>query len=104
MRLDTAAADFVSAQPFEPAGTGVRTFAPPLDGMGGLSATFIELGEAGTTFTYQGNYLLVLDGSCSIDGAASLENTLVVSTAITPRAFEVSLPQGGSCLLLGLSF
>jgi ChrR-like protein with cupin domain len=104
VRIDTTATDFMSAQPFESAGTGVRTFAPPLDGMGGLSARFIELAEAGGVFTYQGNYLLVLDGSCGIDGAASPTNTLVVSKAITPRAFEITLSESGPCLLLGLSF
>jgi len=104
VRIDTTAADFTSAAPFEPAAAGVRTFAPPLDGMGGLSATFIELGEAGAAFTYPGNYLLVLDGSCGIDGSTSPKNTLVVAKAIAPRPFELSLPEGGPCLLLGLSF
>ena len=104
VRIDTSAADFASAHPFEPAGAGVRTFAAPLDDTGGISATFIELGAPGAAFTYTGNYLLVLGGSSSIDGAPLRENMLVVAKDIAPRAFEVTLPDVGPCLLLGLSF
>ena len=90
VRIDTSAADFASTQPFQPVASGVRTFAAPLDDMGGISATFIELGAPGATFGYAGNYLLVLDGSCSIDGAALRKNMLVVATAVAPRSFEAS--------------
>jgi hypothetical protein len=104
VRIDTSAADFASAQPFEPVATGVRTFAAPLDTTGGISATFIELGARGATFTYTGNYLLVLDGSCSVDGRALRKNMLVVAASITPHVFEAGLPEDGPCLMLGLSF
>lgn len=104
VRVDTSSADFTSAQPFEPLAPGVRAYAAPLDGAGGLSATFFELTEPAAAFTYQGNYLLVLEGSCDVDGATLRKNTLVVAKATLPRAFEVTLPAGGPCRLLGLSF
>lgn len=104
VRIDTSAADFASAQPFAPAASGVRTFAAPLDAAGGIGATFIELGAPGATYTYTGNYLLVLNGSCHIDGAPQRKNMLVVAPEIAPRSFEVALPEGGPCLMLGLSF
>lgn len=104
VRIDTSAADFASTAPFQAAASGVRTFAAPLDATGGISATFIELGAPGATFSFAGNYLLVLDGACSIDGAPLRKNMLVVATEIAPRSFEVTLPEGGPCLMLGLSF
>lgn len=104
VRIDTAAADFASAQPFEPAGAGVRTFSAPLDGMGGISATFIELAAPGAALTYQGNYLLVLGGRCAVDGVTLGSGKLVVAAAIEPRSFEVTLPEAGPCLALGVSF
>jgi hypothetical protein len=103
VRIDTSAADFASAAPFQAVASGVRTFAAPLDATGGISATFIELAP-GATFTYAGNYLLVLDGTCSIDGATLRKNMLMVATDIAPRSFTVALPEGGPCLMLGLSF
>jgi len=42
--------------PFVETKTGVRTFAPALDGMGGMTALFIEI-TSSETYDYKGNII-----------------------------------------------
>ncbi|MET0790673.1 MAG: cupin domain-containing protein [Polyangiaceae bacterium] len=100
IRIDTAD---LAGYEFDERQTGVKTFSPPLDSEGGLSAAFIETTSA-SAFTYTGNYLLVIQGSCKIDGAAYGEKQLLVAKAVTPLAYEISTPKDASCLALGVSF
>ena len=104
IRIDTAAADLTTANPF---GTsqqnGVRTFSPALDAVGGMSATFIEMAPS-ATYTYQGTYLLVLRGSRDIEGVALAPNGLIVGKVTTPQPYAITAPATGSCLALGVSF
>lgn len=103
VRIDTEAADLTSQYPFEEKAEGVRTFAPALAGEGGMSAEFIETSSA-VAHGFEGNYVLVLEGSCEIDGATYGEDMLVVAKALTPRAYAVAAPAGSTCLALGVSF
>lgn len=103
IKLDTEDADFVADQAFEEQADGVQTFAPVLDSGGGMSAEFIET-SATDTYDYEGNYVLVLDGSCAIDGESYAEDMLVVTTGVAPESFEVAASEGSTCLALAVSF
>jgi hypothetical protein len=103
VRLDTKAPHFVSDQAFEEQADGVQTFAPELDSEGGMSAEFIETSSA-QGYEYDGNYVLVLDGGCMIDGQSYAQDMLVVTTGVEPQAFEIAASAGGTCLVLAVSF
>lgn len=102
IRIDTRDRELMSEYPFEPREAGVRSFQAPLDGSGGLSGEFIELAST-EPHTYLGNYLLVLDGRCDIDGATHDAQQLVVAKTIEPQTFRVAA-RDGSCLVMGVSF
>ena len=55
-------------------------------------------------YDYQGNYLLVLEGSCDIDGTTLGEDMLVVAKTVAPQPYRVATSGSGSCLALGVSF
>jgi hypothetical protein len=104
LRFDTAAPDFVSAHPFEQKRAGVRTFQAPLDSAGGMSAEFIELTSPDSDYEYWGNYLLVLQGSCTIQGATLGKEMLVVAKTVVPQPFQLTVGQDATCLAMGVSF
>jgi hypothetical protein len=103
IKLDTEDPDFVSDQAFEEAAEGIQTFAPDLDSMGGMSAEFIET-SAAESYSYEGNYVLVLDGTCEIDGESFAEDMLVATTGVEPLAFAIAAGDDGACLALAVSF
>jgi ChrR Cupin-like domain len=103
VRIDTAAANLTSTLSFAQKTPGVRVFVAPLDGMGGMSAEIIEV-TAAADYAYKGNYLVVLEGSCDIEGAVFGEDMLVVGKAIQPQSYRVKAAMNGSCLAMGVSF
>jgi hypothetical protein len=103
IRIDTEDESLTSDHPFEEAQPGVLTFPVPLEDEGGLSAKFIET-SSGDDYTFTGNYLLVLEGSCEIDGTEYGADQLVVTKDVTPTPFVVSAPPDDTCLALGVSF
>jgi len=100
IRIDTAD---LTGYEFEEQQADVKTFSPALDSEGGLSAEFIETTSA-NAFTYTGNYVLVLQGSCVIDGTTYGEKSLVVAKAVEPLPYRISASKGADCLVLGVSF
>jgi hypothetical protein len=103
VRIDTGASDLTSLYPFEEKKTGVKVFTPPLDGMGGLNAEFVEI-TSSEDYGYIGNYLLVLDGRCDIDGMTFGKDMLVVSKTVEPAPYKVTASKNSSCLAMGVSF
>jgi len=103
VRIDTGAADLTLAYPFVEAQAGVGIYSVPLDGMGGLSAEFIDI-SAAEAYDYEGNYLLVLKGSCDIQGTTLGEGMLVVAKTVGPEPYAVAASSGASCLAMGVSF
>jgi ChrR Cupin-like domain len=103
IRIDTDADDLTSKYPFEETMPGVRTFAPALDSEGGMSAEFIET-TSSKAYEYTGNYLLVVKGSCDIEGMTFGEDRVVVSKTIEPQPYEVTASKGSTCLAMGVSF
>jgi hypothetical protein len=103
VRIDTTSDDFSSMYAFEKKKDGVRVFATPLAGEGGMSAEFIELASA-KQYDYTGNYVLVLQGTCEIEGTEYGKNMLVVTKTVDPEPYDLAAPKGDSCLALGVSF
>jgi hypothetical protein len=104
VRIDAMAPDLTTTYPFADTAAGVRTFDAPLDESGGLRGQFIELQPGSDAHEYLGNYLLVLEGRCGVDGAVLGPETLVVAKTITREPFAVAAAEGSSCLAMGVSF
>jgi hypothetical protein len=103
IRIDTEAEDLTTEYPFEEVAEDVRVYAVPLDDGGGMSAVFIET-TSSAPYEFEGNYLLVIDGSCAIGGETFGENELVVAKGVTPLEFEIAAADGATCLAMGISF
>jgi hypothetical protein len=103
VQIDTADPDFETMYPFTEAQENVSVYPVPLDPGGGMSSQFIQSTSL-ESYEYVGNYLLVLKGSCTIDGTTFAQETLVVATTIETQSYQVSAVEGSSCLALGLSF
>jgi ChrR Cupin-like domain len=103
IRIDTDGDDLTSEYPFEEAKKGVRTFAPALDSAGGMTAELFEITSA-KAYDYTGNYVLVVKGSCGIDGVTLGEDMVVVSKTIEPQPYKVTASKNSSCLAMGVSF
>jgi hypothetical protein len=104
VRIDTADPELMSSYPLADDETGMRTFDVPLDTAGGMSGKFIEVTAADLDYEYVGNYVLVLEGSCDIEGKAFGPQMLVVAKELAPEPFNVAASAGGSCLAMGVSF
>ena len=103
VRMDLTASNLTSQYTFEPASKAVRTYAVPLEESGGMRAELIELTPGGS-YTYRGNYVLVLDGACTIAGSAYTAKQLAVANAIEARSYALTAASRGRCLLLGVVF
>jgi hypothetical protein len=103
IRVDTDDAELTMTYPFDEESSGVRLFAPPLDAMGGLGAEFLEVTSSGK-YEFEGNYLLVLEGSCDVEGVAFGKDKLIVAETVEPESFEVTATKKRSCLAMGVSF
>jgi len=71
--------------------------------MGGMSAELIET-TSSEVYAFDGNYVLVLDGSCQIQGATEGPGMLIVAKTIAAETYEVSASTGDGCLAMGISF
>lgn len=103
VQIDTADPDFETMYPFEEVQDSVSTYPVPLDPEGGMSSQFIK-STSPESYEYTGNYLLVLKGSCSIDGTTFDKDMLVVATTVETQTYDISAVDGSDCLALGLSF
>lgn len=103
VQINTADPNLETIYPFETVQDGVSVYSIPLDPQGGMSSEFIKT-TSSQAYEYTGNYLLVLRGSCTIDGTSFDERKLVVATTIETQSYSVSATDGSPCLALGLSF
>ncbi|MGB3787357.1 MAG: cupin domain-containing protein [Phormidesmis sp.] len=108
VQINTAADDIEALYPFkntpfENKQNGVWLYDVPLDPMGGMSSQLIKSTSA-KGYQYQGNYLLVLKGSCNINGTTFGEKTLVVASTVAAQSYEIRAIAHRPCLVLGLSF
>lgn len=103
VRIDTTAADLTTTYDFTDKGAGIQSYAVPLAALGGLQAELIETSSA-EAYAYEGNYLLVLKGSCDIEGVPLAAGKLVVAKTIVPQPYALSASTGSTCLAMGVSF
>lgn len=103
VRIDTTAPDLTTTYDFMEQSAGLQSYAVPLAGMGGLSAELIETSSP-DPYTYDGNYLLVLEGSCDIEGVTLAQGMLVVAKTVVPEPYRVNASTGSTCLAMGVSF
>ncbi|MGP1384595.1 MAG: cupin domain-containing protein [Thainema sp.] len=103
VQINTADPELETLYPFEEMQAGVSVYTVPLDPDGGMSSQFISTSSSEAS-EYIGNYLLVLRGTCTIDGTPFGEQMLVVATTIETQSYAVSATEDSSCLALGLSF
>ena len=103
VRIDTGAPDLTSLYPVKESKSGVRIFPVPLVDAGGMSAAFVEI-TSSADYVYVGNYLLVVKGSCEIQGATFAKDWLVVGRTVKPRPYKIAASKHSSCLAMGVSF
>jgi hypothetical protein len=103
VQIDTADPNLESIYPFKKKKQDLSVFDVPLDPHGGMSAEFID-STSSKPYKYKGNYLLVLRGSCDIDGMTFDENMLVVATTVETQSYEVHAADNSACLALAVSF
>ncbi|NJL46948.1 MAG: hypothetical protein HC929_04900 [Leptolyngbyaceae cyanobacterium SM2_5_2] len=103
VHIDTAVPDLTALYPFEAAQAGISLYTVPLDPTGGISSQFIK-STSSESHGYVGNYLLILEGSCTIDGTRFYKDMLIVATTVNPQSYQISVTKGQTCLALGLSF
>jgi hypothetical protein len=104
VKIDTTDPELMSEYEFEAAGPGTSIYDVPLVADGGLSAQLIEVTSADALYEFTGNYLVVLEGSCVIDGQTLADDFLVVTSDVAPLPFTVGGPEAGTCLAMGVSF
>jgi len=103
VRIDTTASSLTSDYPFEEQEGGASVYPVPLDQSGGLRAELIELSNL-DAYAYTGNYVLVLAGSCEIDGEPYGAEMLSVTKSVATTSFEVAASAGETCLAMAVSF
>jgi hypothetical protein len=103
VRVDTASAKLETELAFKKDDSGARVHALALDPAGGMSAELINV-EASARYTYRGNYLLTLKGSCEIEGGSIGEGMLVVAATVQPQRYAMRATEGNACTALGVSF
>ncbi|MEM9451991.1 MAG: cupin domain-containing protein [Cyanobacteria bacterium P01_E01_bin.6] len=103
VQIKTVDPDLETLYPFKMVQDGVSVYDIPLDPKGGMSSELIQT-TSSEGYEYNGNYLLVLKGHCTINGTPFDENMLVVATTVEPQSYIVCVADGNSCLALGLSF
>lgn len=101
--IDTTAPDLTTSHDFVEQAEGVQTYTVPLVDGGGLGSRLIQTTST-TPLFYVGNYLLVLAGSCDIEGVTLGQGKLVVAKALAPQSYAVSASTDSTCLAMGVSF
>ena len=103
VQINTAAPDLEDHYPFEQQQDNVWIYDVPLDPQGGMHSSFIK-SMSSKSYTYKGNYLLVLRGHCNISGATFGPDKLIVAKDIEPQTYDISTAKDDPCLVLGVSF
>jgi hypothetical protein len=102
VKVDTASADFERSALFHDKAPGLRVADLGLDPKGGMQSQFMHLSSGHTK--YSGSYVMVVKGSCSIDGAAYNKGVVLVTKTGAPQSFDLGVGAGGNCMALGMSF
>ncbi|WP_103668031.1 cupin domain-containing protein [Pseudanabaena sp. BC1403] len=103
VQINTADPDLERNHTFNYSQAGVKVYDVPVDPKGGMSSKIIKSTSL-IRYKYLGNYLLVLKGSCNINGKIFGKDMLVVAKTIETQSYSLSATSDNSCLALGLSF
>lgn len=103
IRLDTEDPALTEDYPFDEQAEGVGVFSVPLDDSGGLAAELIHV-TSSESYELEGNYVLVLEGSCDVEGKTLSEDWLVVTQEVETETYNVAATAGAECLAMGVSF
>ncbi len=103
VQINTLDPNLESKYAFTNPKSGVKVYNIPLDPKGGMSSQIIKSMSL-TSYGYSGNYLLVLKGSCNIDGRTFKKDMLIVAKTIKTESYKLSATKDQSCLALGVSF
>jgi hypothetical protein len=103
VQINTADPDLEKKYAFTNPTNGLKVYDIPLDPKGGMSSKIIKSTTL-KSYKYKGNYLLVLKGSCTIDGTIFDKDMLIVAKTIATQSYNISAAEGHSCMALGLSF
>ncbi|MGB3613553.1 MAG: cupin domain-containing protein [Elainellaceae cyanobacterium] len=103
VRLDVTSSKVETTYPFRAIQDGVQIYKVPLDSTGGISSQLVK-SVSSKRYAYSGNYLLVLNGRCHINGTSFNAGMLIVAASIEAQSYIISAAEGIPCLLLGLSF
>jgi ChrR Cupin-like domain len=104
VKIATDDAELTSDYAFEEVATDVLAYDVPLASEGGMTAKFIDTGS-NEPYTYVGNYLLIVNGSCEVNGALLSENMLVVTHTTVAAEYQVLAASASApCLVMGVSF
>jgi hypothetical protein len=103
IRIATDDANLTTDYAFEEAAEDVQIYSVPLASTGSMTAEFIDTTSV-VDYAYTGNRLLVVKGSCNINGVLLDENMLVVAKTTKPTAYTLHAASGAPCLAMGVSF
>jgi len=103
VRIDIADPDLENLYPFKRKKRGVWVYDLPLDKKGGMNSEIIK-STSTKSYKYKGNYLLVIRGSCNIDGTNFGKDMLIVATTVELQTYRVTATENYSCLAMGVSF
>lgn len=103
VRIDTTAPDLTTSLDFVERAEGVQTYTVPTVEAGGLAAELIHT-TSSEPYAFEGNYLLVLEGGCAVEGVSLAPGLLVVAPSVVPQSYQVGAASDGTCLALGVSF
>lgn len=102
VRLDTEDPDLLMDYPFDEQSEGAGVFSVPLDDSGGLSAEIIHVTPS-ESYELTANYVLVLEGTCDIEGSSYEEDWLVVAQSVDGERYRLAAPEGEECLAMGVA-
>lgn len=102
IRLDTEHPSLIEDYPFDEQATGVGVFSVPLDDSGGLAAQLLHVTSA-KSYVLEANYVLVLEGSCTIEGQTFGEDGVVVAKSVDGERYEVAAAGAEECLAMAVA-
>ena len=103
IHIETTDPDLTTEYDFVESADGLSTYTVPLDEEGGMSAELIQTSSS-DVYAFNGNYVLVLEGTCDIQGATEGPGMLIVAKTIATQTYEISAATAGTCLAMGISF
>jgi hypothetical protein len=101
IRLETEDPDLTRDYPFDEQSEGVGVFTVPLDDSGGLAAELVHIASS-ESYELDASYVLVLEGSCDIEGESFAEDWAVVAKSVDGERYQIAASKGEECLAMAV--